>query len=112
MPRTFLPYMFFILMTSKSLHAVSSASESSSNGKPIFALKLSCDFRLSREMPKTSHFAFRNSVEVAELLPFGRAAGRIVFGIEVENDGSPSCLAEAEALASRCGKLEGGRGLI
>jgi hypothetical protein len=62
MPRTFFPYMFFILMTPKSLQAVSSASESSSNGNFIFALKAACDLSESREMPNSAAPAFLNSL--------------------------------------------------
>ncbi|OMP12490.1 hypothetical protein COLO4_03126 [Corchorus olitorius] len=54
MPRTSLPYIFFILIVSKMLQTASSASEISSNGISSFALKFSCDFRLSREMPNTT----------------------------------------------------------
>jgi hypothetical protein len=51
MPRTFFPYRFFIFMTPNCRQTASSASDSSSNGNFIFALKLSCDFIESRETP-------------------------------------------------------------
>src|SRR5438105_7012155 len=61
MPRTFLPYMFFILMTPNSLHSFSSASETSSKGNPIFALNPSCDLSESREHPTMTAPSLRNS---------------------------------------------------
>ena len=60
MPRTFLPYMFFILMTPNSAQSFSSASESSGKGNPIFALKPSCDLSVSRETPATTAPSFAN----------------------------------------------------
>ena len=48
---TCLPYIFFILMTPNNSHAFSSSSLNSSKGKVNFALKLSWDFKVSREMP-------------------------------------------------------------
>src|SRR5262249_50309924 len=60
MPRTCLPYMFFILITPNCLHSISSGSEISSKGNPSFALKLSCDLRLSRETPTTTAPALTN----------------------------------------------------
>ncbi len=59
-PRTCLPYMFFILMTPNAWHSFSSASEMSANGKPIFAAKPWCDLIESREMPATTAPAFAN----------------------------------------------------
>ena len=44
--------MFLILITPKSLHAVSFVSESSSNGNFIFAWNASCDLSESHETPK------------------------------------------------------------
>ena len=61
MPRTCLPYMFFILITSNCAQSFSSASRESSNGKPILALKPSCDLRLSRETPATTAPALRTN---------------------------------------------------
>ncbi len=61
MPRTCLPYMFFILMTSKAVHSASSASLTSGKLKPCLAQKLSCDFTESRETPSTTAPAFLNS---------------------------------------------------
>ena len=61
MPRTCLPYMFFIRITSNCAHSFSSASEMSSNGNAIFALKPSCDLMLSREIPATTAPSLRNA---------------------------------------------------
>jgi hypothetical protein len=60
MPRTCLPYMFFIRITSKRLHSVSSASDSSGNRKSILSQKLACDFSESRDTPATTAPALRN----------------------------------------------------
>ena len=60
MPRTFLPYMFFILMTPNCVQSASSVSASSGNGNSIFALKFACDFSESREMPATTAPSFAN----------------------------------------------------
>ncbi|MCY1557255.1 hypothetical protein D9M68_940900 [compost metagenome] len=61
MPRTCLPYMFFCLMTPNRLHTVSSASEMRGKGSSYLALKFSCDFSESREIPMTTALAARNS---------------------------------------------------
>ena len=82
MPRTCLPYMFFILMTSNCWHSFSSGSEMSSNGNSIFALKFSCDLSESREhadddragLARTALYASRNcapSVVQPGVLSFG-----------------------------------------
>jgi len=60
MPRTFLPYMFFILITSNKLQSASSLSDNSSNLKPCLALKFSCDFRPSRDTPRMMVFCLLN----------------------------------------------------
>jgi hypothetical protein len=51
-------------------------------------------------------------MKIAKLLAFGRAAGGVVFRIEVENEVSSSGVREAEVRPSRGGKLEVGRRLI
>src|SRR6266487_3642109 len=62
MPRTFLPYMFFIFITPNCLQIFSSSSYSNSKGKPILAWKFSCDFRLSREFgSERNRLRFRGS---------------------------------------------------
>ena len=83
MPRTFLPYMFFILITPKSLHAVSSVSESSSTGNFIFALNASCDLSESHETPK-----------------------RVVLWIEIQDQLARASAREPEGAAAGAGKAE------
>ena len=86
MPRTFLPYMFFIFMTPNWLQIFSLSSESSSKGNSILALKFSCDLRLSRETPYTAQPGLHEpGMQVAKLRSFGGAARGVVLRIEVEN---------------------------
>ena len=109
MPRTFLPYMFFILMTSNCAQSFSSASESSSNGNSIFALKLSCDFSESRETPTTTAPSFAKLlVQVAEMRAFGRAAGRVVLRVEVQDDRMRPCASDSLNVAAGGGGGEVG----
>ena len=103
MPRTFLPYMFFILMTPNWVHSFSSASESSAKGNSIFALKFSCDFSESRETPATTAPSLGElRVQVAKLRAFGRAARRVVLRVEIEHDRVAGVVGQPEA-RRRCG---------
>ena len=102
MPRTCLPYMFFILTTPKIAHAFSSASESSSNGNDIFCLNFSCEAIESRDTPKIGPAGLHElRVQVAELQPLVGAAGGVVLGIEVEDERVALEGRELEALVCR-----------
>ena len=60
MPRTCLPYMFFILMTPNCAHSFSSGSEMQLERKSHLALKLLVRLQLSRDTPTTTAPACAN----------------------------------------------------
>jgi len=80
MPRTCFPYMFFIFMTPKRAHAVSSASDSSSKERRTSVELLVRRSRVARH-PEDGEPGLRElRVQLAELQALVRAAGVLSFG--------------------------------
>ena len=84
-PMTFLPYIFFSLMTSNCLHNFSSGSDNKSKEKDCLLLKFSLDLILSRETPRMTLFLalnflllFRKSL-LSDVLPC-----LFFFGLELK----------------------------
>ena len=82
----FLPSIFFSTITPKASQSFDSVSASSSNGIEYFFLKRWCDSAESRLTPTMrAFFRLKLRIEVAKLRGLARAARRIVFGVEIED---------------------------
>ena len=110
MPMYVLPYMLFSTHVPYCSATSCSSSERSVNGRPYFSRNLTCFFGLSGLTPRTTApFRSQLAPHVADAARLRGAAGRVVLGIEVEDDRRASERGQGDRFALVGGEREVGR---